>query len=91
MVSMNDVTKNLRDAAYVLIGLGVVGLQKAAEQGEALRTRLDARRVELDKQLTETRSKLQDLAKDVENRLEPVREQVEGQIKTLRTRINRAA
>ena len=90
MASMNDVTKNLRDAAYVLIGLGVVGLQKAAEQGDALRTRLDARRVELDKQLTETRSRLQDLAKDVENRLEPVREQVEGQIKTLRTRINAA-
>ncbi len=88
---MNDVTKNLRDAAYVLIGLGVVGLQKAQEQGGALRNRLDARRVEIDKQLNETRSKLQDIAKDVENRLEPVREQFEGQIATLRTRINRAA
>lgn len=87
---MNDVTKNLRDAAYVFVGLGVVGFQQLQAQTEALRTRLAAQRTELDKQLEETRARLTEAAKDFENRIEPVREAVEGRIATLRTRLNAA-
>jgi len=92
---MNEVTKNVKDAAYVLVGIGVVGFQQAQAQSEALRKRLDARRVEIDKQLAETRARIAEFGKDIENRLEPVqkqvREQVQDRVATIRGRFTNMA
>lgn len=62
---MENVTKNLRDAVYVTVGLGVISYQRAQAGAEQVRDRLAARRVELDKAVTQ-------LAKDIETRFEPV-------------------
>jgi DNA anti-recombination protein RmuC len=87
---MFDLTKNLKDASYVLIGLGVIGYQKAAEQGKHVRARLDDQRLQLDKQVVETKMQLTKLATDLEQRFEPVRDAVEGRLDTLRTRLTGA-
>jgi hypothetical protein len=84
---MFDVTKNLKDAAYVVIGLGVIGYQQAQAQTKEARARLLDQRSKLDKQVDETRAQLNKIAKDVETRFEPVRETVEGRLDTLQERL----
>ncbi|HZN13821.1 MAG TPA: hypothetical protein VFB78_06130 [Acidimicrobiales bacterium] len=94
---MNEVTKNLKDAAYVLIGLGVIGYQRAQAQSDELRGQLDKQVVETRAQLTKLAkdAQLSKLAKNIESRIEPVvtqaREAAVQAQTTLRTRLNRAA
>ncbi len=61
---MVDVPKDLKDAAYVAIGLGVLGLQRA-----------QVRRRELTKLAKELEDRLAPALKDLEERLEPVAQQ----------------
>jgi ElaB/YqjD/DUF883 family membrane-anchored ribosome-binding protein len=88
---MFDLTKNLKDASYVLIGLGVIGYQKASEQGKQLTARLSDQRVQLDKQVEETKTQLTKVASDIEQRFAPVREAVEGRLDTLQERLPEVA
>jgi hypothetical protein len=67
--SMADVTKTLKDAFYVTVGLGVITVREAKERRQALRAKVGT-------QLTDTGEQFQKLAKRVETRLEPVRELV---------------
>ena len=77
---MTDVTKTLKDAAYVAVGFGVIVFQKA-----------QVRRRELEKQLgvsTETfREQLTKVAADAEKNLEPVVEAVESSLDQLEERL----
>jgi archaellum component FlaC len=105
---MPDVTATLKDAAYVTVGLGVLGFQKAQvrrvelqKQLEQLQTQLEQlpkqleqlpkqfeqQRKFIEAQLAEALAKLaeatkafQGLARDLDARIEPVREQVGAQI-----------
>jgi hypothetical protein len=63
---MADVTKTLKDALYVTVGLGVISVREAKERRAALRKQVET-------QLTGTNEQLQKLAKRVDTRLEPVR------------------
>ena len=85
---MFDLTKNLKDASYVLIGLGVIGYQKASEQGKQLRARLDDQRVQLDKQVEETRTQLTKLATE---RLDTIQERLPVRAKELVSQTREAA
>src|ERR1700752_1752112 len=71
---MADVNKTLKDAFYVTVGLGVISVREAKERRQALRAAVGT-------QLTETGEQFQKLAKQVETRLEPVRELV-GNVET---------
>ena len=66
-----DLTKLLKDAVYVSIGLGVIAVQKA-----------QVRRQELSKQVSgqvdDAKSQLQSLTKIFEDRVEVVEERLEG-------------
>ena len=77
---MNDLTKTLKDAAYVVVGFGVLAFQKA-----------QVRRVELEKQLgvsTESfRAQLTKVAADAEKNIEPVVEAVEASLDQLEERL----
>ncbi|MBA3655611.1 MAG: hypothetical protein H0W70_15620 [Actinobacteria bacterium] len=84
---MIDVTKNAKDAAYVLVGLGVIGYQRAEGQARDLSQRFSTQRAGLDQQLEQTRAKLTDLAKDIETRFEPVRENVEERLDVFQGRL----
>jgi F0F1-type ATP synthase membrane subunit b/b' len=70
-----DITKTLKDTAYVAVGLGVIAFQKA-----------QVRRVELEKQvrtqLHDTRLQVEKLVDDVEKRVEPVLDKVEERLPT---------
>ena len=70
---MADLTKTLKDAAYVTVGLGVIGFQKAQVRRQELRKQLES-------QLTDTRQQVQKIAKDLETRVEPVIDQLEERL-----------
>jgi len=96
---MFDVTKNLKDATYVVIGLGVIAYQKAEEQGAQLRARLDDQRQQLDKQVTkqveETRAQLTKLQERLPDRAKELvaatRDAAQQAQTQLRARLNGAA
>lgn len=88
LATMFDLTKNLKDASYVLIGLGVIGYQKAAEQGKQLRARLDDQRVQLDKQVKETQAQLTKRAEELVTQTREAALQAQA---NLRTRITSRA
>ena len=70
---MADVTKTLKDAAYITVGLGVIGFQKAQVRRQELRKQLGT-------QLADTRGQVTKLAKDIEARVEPVLDQIEERL-----------
>ena len=77
---MADIGKTLRDAAYVVIGAGVLTYQKA-----------QVRRRELEKQFesqaTEAREQIAKLAKGVEERWEPVVKEIESRLDEIEQRL----
>ena len=77
---INDVTKTLKDAAYVVIGFGVIVFQKA-----------QVRRRELEKQFAEQnealRTQLTKAATDAEERFEPVAKTIESSLDTIEERL----
>ena len=84
---MADVTATLKDAAYVTVGLGVLGFQKAQVRRVELQKQLEQQRKVIETQVAEGLAKLteasktfQGLARDLDARIEPVREQVGAQI-----------
>ena len=85
---MVEVTKNLKDAAYVVIGLGVIGYQRAEAQAEELRKRVADQRNSLEQQVDEVRAQINKLANDVEDRLP---ERAKELVTQARTRLNGAA
>ena len=75
-----DVTKTIKDAAYIAIGFGVLAFQKA-----------QVRRREIEKQLegqtTELRAQLAKVAAEAEERIEPLVEAVETSLDQLEERL----
>ncbi len=71
MTAVDDVTKTVKEAAYVAVGFGVLGFQEAQVRRRALTRQLQDQRPDLEAQLAETRSQLAELARQVEQRLEP--------------------
>ena len=70
---MADVTKTVKDAAYVTVGLGVLAFQKAQEGRRELTKQVET-------QLTGTGEQVQRLAKKVEQRIQPVLGQLEATV-----------
>jgi hypothetical protein len=62
---MADVTKTVKDAAYVTVGLGVLAFQKAQVGRRELTKQVET-------QLNETSEQVKGLAKKVEERIQPV-------------------
>ena len=77
---MADVTKTLKDAAYVAVGLGVIGFQKAQVRRQELRKDLAGRSKELSTQVEEYGTKLRGLARELPGRVEPVVKELEQRI-----------
>jgi hypothetical protein len=67
---MADVTKTVKDAAYVTVGLGVLAFQKAQVGRRELTKQVET-------QLNETSTQVKGLAKKVEERIQPVLGQIE--------------
>ena len=67
---MADVTKTVKDAAYVTVGLGVLAFQKAQVARRDLTKQVET-------QLNQTGEQVQKLSKKVEGRIQPVIVQLE--------------
>jgi prefoldin subunit 5 len=67
---MADVTKTVKDAAYVTVGLGVLAFQKAQVARRDLTKQVET-------QFTATTEQVKDLSKKVEGRIQPVLGQIE--------------
>jgi len=70
---MADVTKTVKDAAYVTVGLGVLAFQKAQVARRDLTKQVET-------QLTATTEQVKDLSKKVEGRIQPVLGQLEQNV-----------
>jgi ferritin-like metal-binding protein YciE len=70
---MADVTKTLKDAAYVTVGLGVITFQKAQVRRQELRKQFETH-------IQGTRAQVEKLAKQIEGRVEPVIDQLEEKL-----------
>ena len=75
-----DITKNLKDAAYIAIGLGVIGFQRAQVRRQELRKQLFEQRSVIDTQATEARAQVGKLVKTIEERFEPLADVVEERL-----------
>jgi hypothetical protein len=72
MAEVQDVTKTLKDAAYVAVGLGVIGFQRAQVRRVELAKQFEGQRKEIEAQLADVRSQLAGAAKGIESRVRSV-------------------
>ena len=70
-LKLDDVTKVLKDAVYVTVGLGVLALQRVQVQRNELRKQLDG-------QVGDARTQLQSVTKVVDDRFKVVEERLQG-------------
>lgn len=88
-----DIPATLKDAAYITIGLSVIGFQKAQVRRVEISKQLDSQVADLRKQLdgsvktlefglTEAREQFSKAVKDLEVRVQPLLEQFETNIAT---------
>ena len=78
--TVQDLTKTLKDAAYVAVGFGVIAFQKAQVRRRELEKQLETSRVQLREQFAK-------VADEVEERIEPVVEAVDAQLDLLEERL----
>jgi len=88
-----SITDNLRDAAYIVIGMGVIGAQRAQVRREEIRKQFTEQRASFETRVNETRSTFEsrgaeavklagDLIKEAETRVQPVFKAVEAQVRS---------
>ncbi len=84
VASMADVKKTLQDAAYVAVGFGVLGFQRAQVRRQELAKRLAAGNrpdlAEYRTKLTELRGRVEPVVKELEQRIDPVLDDLEGRL-----------
>jgi uncharacterized membrane-anchored protein YhcB (DUF1043 family) len=71
-MELSDLTTLAKDAAFVAVGFGVIGLQRAQVRRVELTKQLEVQRQVLETQLDELRTQVAKAAQDVEGLLEPV-------------------
>jgi hypothetical protein len=79
-VTVNDVTKTLKDAALVVIGFGVIAWNKSQVQRRELEKQFEV-------QTTQLREQFAKVATEVEERSKPVVEAVEASLDQLEERL----
>lgn len=88
---MQDLTKTVKDAAYVVVGLGLIGVQKAQVRRVELTKQFDQQLKALDLPIDEARTTIVQVVKTLEDRFEPVITQIEGRIDDFETMLPETA
>ena len=73
---MADVTKTLKDAAYVTIGFGVIAFQKAQVRRQELTKQLEEQRRQLETQAAEAREQFTKLLEGLDKQFQPVIDEI---------------
>lgn len=90
---IDDVTKVLKDALYVSVGLGVLAFQRAQVQRQELRKRFERTGVpglsgaDAGVQFTKLTGVVDDRVKEIEQRMEAVEERIEALLDQLESRL----
>lgn len=84
---MADLTKTLKDAAYITIGFGVLAFQKAQVRRREFEAQLATQASAVKAQTAGLRDELTKIVKDVEARFEPVVDQIESSLDQLEERL----
>jgi hypothetical protein len=79
------VTDTIKDAAYVTIGLGVLGVQKAQVRRVELTKQVEDQFKSLESQISEGRKAVATVAEQIEGIVAPVRTQIETQLDAIET------
>jgi hypothetical protein len=78
-----NVTDNLRDAAYIAIGMGVIGVQRAQVRREELNKQLAEARATFETHGADAVKLMTDLLKEADARVEPVVKAVQDQVRSV--------
>jgi hypothetical protein len=78
---------NLRDAAYIAIGMGVIGFQRVQTRREDLRKQLQGQREAFESRGAEVVKLLSDAIKEADARISPVVDALEAQVDTVVDRL----
>ena len=73
-----EITKAARDAAYVVVGLGVLGVQRAQVRRQELVKKLAEPRSQVEDRLGEVREQFAKRVKDVDGAVEQVLDRIEA-------------
>ena len=84
---MTEVNKTLKDAAYVAVGFGVLGFQRAQVRRQELKKQWLGQRAQVESQLESARGQLSELVKAFDERLQPVRQELEGRLDEVEGRL----
>ena len=91
---MNDVTKIVKDAAYVTVGLGVIAFQRAQVQRQELKKQLDTQLVDareaiskLTEGMDDRRKVVEERVKDLEERFDDIEERIEQLLDSVEDRL----
>jgi hypothetical protein len=77
------VTDTLKDAAYITIGFGVLGFQRAQVRRQELKKQLRTQRGTVEAQIAEGRKSVAALAEQVDAIVSPLRSQLESRFDTV--------
>jgi ElaB/YqjD/DUF883 family membrane-anchored ribosome-binding protein len=89
--AVDQVTQAVKDAGYVIVGLGVIAFQRAQVRRRELAEALKANSKTIESQVTEARSQIAKVAKTVEERLDPVVSLVEERLDEVEERLPETA
>jgi hypothetical protein len=91
MAPPTDLAKAVKEAAYVAVGLGVLGFQRAQVRRRELASQLQDQRPELEEQLAGVRAQVVELGRELERRLQPALVDAGERLEPLLDDIRRAA
>ena len=83
----DDVVRAARDAAYVVVGLGVLGVQRVQVRRQELQKRLAEPRTQFEGRLGDVRGELTRRAKDVDEAVELVIGRIEASLGPIEERL----
>lgn len=86
---MNDVTKTLKDAAYITVGAGVIAFQKAQVQRQEIQKRLAELDLDPKTGLERLTTTVEERTKLAEERFEGFQEQLEQTVAAFETSLER--
>ncbi|HUY22214.1 MAG TPA: hypothetical protein VMV22_07715 [Acidimicrobiales bacterium] len=83
----DEITKTARDAAYVVVGLGVLGFQRAQVRRQELQKRLAEPRTQIEERLGGVRGGLTKRVKGVDDAVETVIGRIEASLVPIEERL----
>ena len=83
----DEITKTARDAAYVVVGLGVLGVQRAQVRRQELAKRLAEPRASVEGRFEGVRGEIARRVKDVDDRVEQAIDRLETSWQPIESRL----